>query len=171
VDAPALIARLQVLPAVLPGLLTGLSAADARIKPPSGAWSILEIVNHLVDEEIEDFRQRLELTLRDPALPWPKNNPEAWATDRRYNEQDLAASVQRFLTERHKSLAWLRSLKTPDWSKAHQHPQGALTAGDLLASWTAHDQLHIRQLAKRLYELTTRDAKPHSTDYAGPWGA
>lgn len=170
-DAAALIARLEVLPAVLPALVGGLSGADARWKPPSGAWSVLEVVNHLVDEEVEDFRRRLELTLRDPALPWPKNDPEGWATARRYNERELGESLRRFLMEREASLRWLRSLRDPDWTRAYQHPIGPLAAGDLMTSWAAHDTLHIRQIAKRLYELAGRDGAPYSSAYAGQWGA
>jgi len=48
-----------------------INAELAVWKPAPGKWSILEVVNHLYDEEREDFRQRLELVLKDPALAWP----------------------------------------------------------------------------------------------------
>ena len=47
---------------------------------------------------------------------------------------------------------------------------GGLSAGDLLASWAAHDWLHLRQIAKRRHELTARDAGKFSIAYAGRWG-
>jgi hypothetical protein len=40
-----------------------------------------------------------------------------------------------------------------------------------MASWAAHDALHLRQIAKRLYELTARDAGRYSAGYAGARGA
>jgi hypothetical protein len=51
------------------------------------------------------------------------------------------------------------------------HPKvGATAAGDVMASWAAHDALHLRQIAKRLWELAGRDGAPFRTGYAGEWG-
>jgi hypothetical protein len=170
-DARALIARLELLPAALPGLCAGVTAEDARWKPPSGAWSILEIVNHLADEESRDFRTRIEFTLSEPQKDWPGINPEGWARDEWYNERDLGESAARFVSERRASLAWLRGLRSPDWDRAHRHPRfGPMPAGMLLGAWAAHDALHLRQIAKRLFELSERDAAPHPVRYAGEWG-
>jgi hypothetical protein len=171
-NAHALISRLELLPAVLPPLLTSIDGGDARWKPPSGAWSILEVVNHLLDEETRDFRSRLESTLTDPRKPWPPNDPEQWARDGRYNERDLTDSVAKLVAERGNSLQWLRWLRNPDWSAAYHHPKaGPVTAGSLLASWAAHDALHLRQIAKRLYEMSVRDGGVYSVAYAGEWHA
>lgn len=170
-NTDSLLDRLEATPAILSALVKGVRDDDARWKPPSGAWSILEVVNHLADEDADDFRPRLEITLRSPESPWPPLNPEGSATERRYNERDLSSSVARFVQERSVSLAFVRSLQGPDWSRAHRHPIfGPIAAGDLLASWAAHDALHIRQIAKRLFELCGRDGEPYRTAYAGPWG-
>ena len=48
---------------------------------------------------------------------------------------------------------------------------GPIRAGDLLASWAAHDMLHLRQIAKRKFELIQQAGGEFTTDYAGPWGA
>ncbi|MCZ6444863.1 MAG: DinB family protein [Planctomycetota bacterium] len=155
---------------ILPTVVHGVSADDARWKHADGAWSILEIVTHLADEEVEDFRTRVELTLRDPAEPWPPIDPETWAVDRRYNEGDLVAALGRFISERHKSIAWLRGLHRPDWSQTHTHPKlGPLRAGDIFAAWVAHDALHLRQIAKRMHQMTQRDAGVYTVHYAGRW--
>jgi hypothetical protein len=39
----------------------------------------------------------------------------------------------------------------------------------LLASWAAHDALHLRQIARRLHGLAARDAGPYGVAYAGEW--
>ncbi len=169
----ALIDRLERFAEALPGVAACVNDADARWKLPSGNWSILEIVRHLIDEEREDFRARLRLTL-EGAPEWPKIDPVAWAGSRRYNEQDLGASIGEFVRERTASIAWLRGLGEPgpiDWNKAYRHPSGDMTAGALLGSWAAHDALHLRQIAKRLHELAARDGEPHPTGYAGEWTA
>ena len=169
--ADRLIASLERFCNMLPAVVRGTTDADARWKPVDGAWSILEIIRHLRDEEVEDFRTRLDLVLRDPNLDWPPIAPEQWAIDRRYNEAELDKSIELFVMERATSLAWLRSLKNPNWNSTKTHPKlGSLRAGDLLASWAAHDHLHLRQIANRKFQLAARDCAPYSTDYAGQWG-
>jgi hypothetical protein len=172
IDVTRLIERLEWFGAALRAVVSGVPMDDARWKSPDGAWSILEIVRHLLDEEIEDFRRRIRLTIETPAADWPANDPERWAVERRYNEAPLAETAAKFAEERAASVRWLRERVSIDWSVAHSHPQyGSFHAGDLLASWAAHDALHLRQIAKRLYQLTQRDAGKFSIDYAGEWKA
>jgi DinB superfamily len=164
----ALIARLELLPPALDALVAALPDADWRWRPADGAWSILEIVNHLADEEVEDFRARVRLVLESPSLPWPPLDPEAIVVSRRYQERDPADSLRRFRDERAASLAWLHGLAAPNWDAAKHHARaGTLHAGDLLASWAAHDARHLQQIAKRLRGLAARDGEPWSVGYAG----
>lgn len=171
-NADALIDRLQTYPERLAALLRGLSIEDARWRPKLRQWSILEILNHLADEEAEDFRLRLTLTLEDPQQDWPPIDPQGWAIERSYNERDPHESLHRFTVERTRSIAYLRGLIDPDWSIAHEHPKfGPIHAGDLLAAWAAHDVLHTRQIIKRLFQLIERDSEGYRTEYAGTWVA
>jgi len=165
-----LIERLALGVTMIPEAVAGVDEDEARWKPDSGAWSIVEIVNHLADEEVEDFRTRLDLLLHMPARDWPGIDPESAAKERRYQERDPDESVSRFVREREESLRWLRRLKNPKWDNARSHPAaGELRAGDILASWVAHDLLHLRQIAKRRFEYTQRLAEPYRTEYAGTW--
>lgn len=168
--ASALIERMESFGHALPAIVGKLSISDARWKPTPSDWSILEIVNHLADEEVEDFRLRLDLTLHQPKAPWPPIDPPKAAVERCYNERELGESVSRFVNERLESVRWLRMLFPPDWAKTYDHPKlGAISAGELLASWAAHDALHLRQISRRLYDLTVRDSDGFSTRYAGEW--
>ncbi|MBU0639473.1 MAG: DinB family protein [Planctomycetes bacterium] len=156
----------------LPAVLHGVSEADLRWKPPEGTWSILEVLRHLLDEEVNDFRVRVGSTLRDPTDAWPPIDPEGWAVERKYNEADPAETLARFVAERRCSVDWLHRPAAPDWTQAYEHPQlGSIHAGDLLAAWAAHDMLHLRQIAKRIFQIVQRDAGPYQTDYAGEWRA
>lgn len=154
---------------VFESLLRGVSLEQARWKPTPDKWSMLEVVNHLYDEEREDFRQRVRLTLDDPKLAWPAINPRDWVGTRSYNERELDSSLANFLAERDASLEWLKQLSEPNWQNANQGPNGVLSAGDLLASWLAHDFLHIRQLARLHWQFTSELAAPYQTTYGGPW--
>ena len=77
-------------------LTLGISEEQARWKPEPQAWSILEVINHLYDEECADFRVRLDIILHHPAQPWPPINPAGWVTERLYNQRDLAQSRGQF---------------------------------------------------------------------------
>lgn len=169
-DAAPHIARMALTAPALHGLLAELSPDDARWKPRPEDWSILEIINHLADEEVEDFRTRVDLTLHQPGIAWPPIDPPRAAIERAYNMRELSQSIQRFVNEREASLRWLRALQNPDWSRIYAHPSlGAMTAAELVCSWAAHDALQLRQIARRLYDLTQRDAGGRSTSYAGEW--
>ena len=147
----------------------GISDEQSRWKPNSDSWSLLEVVNHLYDEERKDFRTRLDHVLHRPAQPWPDIDPQGWVTAHKYNERKLDASLNHFLAERRESLAWLRTLSAPDWAATYEAPWGPITAGDVMASWVAHDLLHMRQLVKLHYLFTTVELKPHNVRYAGEW--
>jgi hypothetical protein len=171
-NSQKLIASLERFRRILPAVVRDVGPDDSRWKPPDGAWSILEIVGHLADEEEFDFRERLRLTLTDSNATWPLINPETWAVERRYNEGQLSTVVERFTSLREESMSWLRSLEKPDWSRTYHHPAfGPFRAGDLFAAWAAHDALHLRQIAKRMYQMTARDAGAYSIRYAGEWSA
>ncbi|MFN2103770.1 MAG: DinB family protein, partial [Candidatus Promineifilaceae bacterium] len=127
-------------------LAQGVDDDQARWRPDADSWSILEVICHLLDEERKDFRVRLDITLHKPDETWPGIDPAGWMTEHNYNEQVLAASLQAFQEEREASLAWLKRLEAPDWEASYEAPWGTMRAGDLLASWVAHDLLHMRQL-------------------------
>ena len=150
-------------------LARGVSAEQARWKPDPDTWSILEVVNHLLDEERHDFRVRLDYTLHRPGDPWPPIDPGGWVTERGYNQRDLDASLAQFLSERKASIAWLRALSTPDWDASYEAPWGPIRAGDLLASWVGHDLLHLRQLVELHRALGLAYGSPYRAEYAGDW--
>ena len=162
------IQALRRFPQVLCSLVGDLSDATWRFIPESGNWSILQVVCHLRDEEIEDFRLRLRSTIETPEKPWPKIDPEGVAVERQYQEQKPIEVLDAFVQERKASLAWLDGLDI-DWTICHPHPKvGPVPASRLLGAWAAHDLLHLRQITKRLFEAT-QIAAEHDLDYAGSW--
>ena len=154
---------------ILTGLVAGISQVAAQLKPDVQTRSVLEVVCHLYDEEREDFRVRLDLMLHQPEKPWPPIRPEEWVTERAYNKQDLATMVRKFIEERQASLQWLKKLESPDWEVTVKSPFGGMKPGDMLASWVAHDNLHMRQLVElkrwRILQIT----QPFDVRYAGEW--
>ncbi len=164
-----LVNQLETGCVILSDLFIDVDDAEARWQPAPERWSMLEVLCHLWDEEKHDFRHRLSLTLRDPTQEWQPIDPEGWVRERRYNERDLAESLAGFRQERVASLAWLRDLDQPAWDRGHEHASlGVLRAGDLLASWAAHDHLHVRQISNLRIDYLKVKAAPYSTRYAMP---
>ncbi len=164
-----LTARLAESAAAVRAVVAGITEEQARWKPDPESWSLLEVVNHLGDEEREDFRRRIDYTLHRPGETWPPIDPAGWVTARQYNERELEGSLAAFWSAREESLAWLRTLASPDWEATYAAPWGEISAADLLASWVAHDLLHLRQLVELRWLLTTAELAPCNVEYAGAW--
>jgi hypothetical protein len=150
-------------------LAAGCSDEQSRWKPDTASWSVLEVVNHLLDEEREDFRPRIDVVLHRPKEAWAPIDPQGWVAARGYNQRELEPSVQGFLKARISSLEWLLGLGEEDWTKEYQAPFGTIRAGDLVAAWAAHDVLHMRQLVELKYAYLVLSMEPYSLKYAGEW--
>jgi hypothetical protein len=162
--------KLETTGAAIAHLLGDMTEEQARFRPAPESWSALEVLNHLYDEEREDFRQRLDITLHSPDQEYPPIDPQGWVTARAYNTRDLHESLDRFRKEREHSVSWLQSVQNPDLTRMYSHKglQG-LRAGDLLVSWVAHDLLHLRQLVELRWQYLGTTSSPFRFDYAGEW--
>jgi DinB superfamily len=162
--------KLETTGAAIANLLGDMTVGQARWRPAPESWSALEVLNHLYDEEREDFRQRLDITLHSPGQEFAPIDPKGWVTTRSYNTRELRESLERFCKEREYSISWLLSVQDPDLGQmcSHKSLQG-LRAGDLLVSWVAHDLLHLRQLIELRWQYLGTTSSPFRFDYAGEW--
>jgi hypothetical protein len=139
--------------------------AQAAWKPDAETWSLLEVMDHLYNEERIDFRKHLRELLSDPPSPWGEFDPAGLV-----QVESLAQGLEGFLAEREASLAWLRTLEAADWETRTATPWGReISAGDVLVSWVDHDYLHLRQLNELLHAWNVHTAAPYSVRYAGEW--
>mgnify|MGYP003575061559 CR=1 FL=1 len=102
--------ELARFPTVLGALLTDLDPAAWRARPAPAEWAPVEIVCHLRDEEVEDFGARLCVVLAGGNSFGPID-PERWAVERRYLENDGPAALATFLERRAASLGSLASIE------------------------------------------------------------
>jgi hypothetical protein len=169
-DGARMIDRLERTGGMLADLLSRVPEEDSLVRPAEGKWCVREVLGHLVSEEVEDFRARVDFVLLRPGADWPKLDPEGRVRDGGFRERTAASMLAEFRAERTKSLAWLRSLPAPDWATSKVHPRiGPFAAGDLLASWAAHDLLHARQVVRILHGIVVAEGAPFTTLYAGEW--
>ena len=166
-NAKEIIGQLERNAETFSALVAGIGSEEALWKPAEDKWSVLDVINHLADEERVDFRQRLDLTLHTPEQDWPGIDPENGVKDVRYTQRGLADALADFREERSHSVQWLRSLENPDWDSTHRHPHfEPIDAGTLLASWLAHDYLHIQQIVRLRYSWLEQHVGPYSLAYA-----
>ncbi|MCG8310182.1 MAG: DinB family protein [Cytophagales bacterium] len=151
-------------------LFAGKGEKEYLWKPEPEKWCLLEIACHLLDEEREDFRMRVRTTLENPGKLPPSIDPVGWAKTRKYMQQDYEKMIGKFLEERSRSVAWLKSLKKPAWTNSYIHPDlGSLSSEHFLANWLAHDHMHIRQINRLQYQYLKSMAGGINLSYAGNW--
>jgi len=168
-DFKALFQELQNSTEMIRALLSGITQEEAQVKPNAESWSILEVVCHLYDEEREDFREHLDFILHRQNEEWHIIDPQSWVTERKYNEQEFIEMQQKFFTERRQSLDWLMEFSNSDWETTYTSQYGTTSAGEMLACWVAHDNLHIRQFVELRRLRIENITQPYNIEYAGDW--
>lgn len=154
--------------ALLELLVGELDEASWRARPAPGEWAPVEIVCHLRDEEAEDFGARLRVILEGGARFAP-NDPERLAVDRQYRQANPSEALAAFRARRRTSLDLLGSVVPDRLLGTAERPSGGRLSGlDLLASWVAHDRLHLQQLAGTLARRWADRWAPLQVEYAGP---
>ena len=151
-------------PNTIQHLIHNIPDEHARWKPDANTWSMVEVMQHLVDEERQDFRIRLDHILYRAKEKWEPSSNEPGDP-----QGDLQTLFKTYLEERQDSIKWLKNLTDVDWSIEFETPFRVISAGDMLSSWVVHDILHIRQFVELKWAITTRDLQPYSVGYAGEW--
>ncbi len=163
-------ARIELarFPVVLDALLNDLDATSWRARPAAAEWAPVEIVCHLRDEETEDFGARLRVVLAGGERFTPID-PERWAIERRYLEDDGPRALGTFREKRAASLDMLATAAPSRLTPVVAHARtGGLSGLDILAAWVAHDRLHLAQLGATLARVWAVRWAPLHTEYAGP---
>jgi hypothetical protein len=168
VDVERIVAGMRAFPEALRGALLGVPPADLRRRPAPEAWSLMEIVGHVLDEETRDFRARVAHVLARPGTPFVPIDPERWVVEREYNAWDLEPTLAAFARERADSLCFLATIAPADHGRSAEHPRaGPLRVADLLAAWHAHDLFHLRQVGRTRVRLYVQAMPGLKLEYAG----
>jgi hypothetical protein len=156
---------LERTPVVLRALLSGLPDEWVRATDGPGTWSAFDVVGHLIHGEKTDWipriRHLLERGESEPFIPFDRK-----AMFEASRGKTMEVLLEEFAGLRAANVAALRgfALTPADLARRGSHPElGAVTLEQHLATWTAHDLGHIRQIAQTLGRQY-RDA-------VGPWRA
>lgn len=165
------ISQLQQNMRTITSLLTDKAKEEYHWKKNPDKWSLLEIICHLVDEEVEDFRFRLHHVLENPETIPPAIDPVGWVSSRQYESQNYQEKLAEFIREREKSIQWLQSLSKENWEQGYQSDHfGHVNGYFFINNWLTHDYLHIRQITRVHYDYL-QAMSPVKIEYAGKWVA
>jgi uncharacterized damage-inducible protein DinB len=164
-DIQAVVHQLRVNAEAIRALAQAMPDEHTTWRPNPETWPMLQIMEHLYNEERIDFRQHLREMLHDPPQPWGAFH------DKYLSVKSCRQALDAFLAEREASIAWLEALASPDWDSTIQatfvDETITLSAGDLLVSWVDHDFSHLRQMTVLLHTWYKKEREPYSTQYAG----
>jgi hypothetical protein len=155
---------LRRTPGVLEALLDGLPDAWLRATEGPGTWSPFDVLGHVIHGERTDWIPRVEHMLaHGDAVPFPPFDREAmFAASKGRSVREL---LDEFAALRHASLERLEALHLTAEDLATRkgcHPEfGAVTLGQHLATWVAHDLGHVDQIVRTMGR--------QYTDAVGPW--
>jgi len=133
------------------GLAAGLRPEAGARRPSAEEWSPVEIVCHLRDVDREVNRPRLKRLLQRENPFLPPVDPDQWASQRNYRQEDITLALNEFTHIRKALLARLESLEPADWQRTARHALlGPTTLAELMAVICEHDVLHLAQLRRAL---------------------
>jgi uncharacterized damage-inducible protein DinB len=139
-------------PATLRALLVGVSDAWARSDEGPETWSPVVTVGHMTFAEEVNWIPRARVIL-EHGESRAFEAFDRFAQFERYKSLSLEALLDTFAARRRESLAALAAMQlTPErLALRGTHPDlGAVTLGQLLATWTVHDMNHTGQIVQTL---------------------
>jgi hypothetical protein len=150
------ISVLAETPTRLRALLYRLPESQLRSRPAPDRWSLLEIVAHLSDVEIViGWRTRSILGGPD-GIPIHAYDQNAWQQSLRYNDRELAPTLDAFTAARDNNVRLYRSLTEADWNKYGLHSErGRESVRDTVRLQAGHDLNHLRQVEALLGKSAT----------------
>ena len=162
-----LITRLETNISILNSQLNSRVKEEFYFKPDPDSWSMIEVLSHLVDEEVYDFRARILSIIENPEQPLPSFDPLETLAEKNFVDEDFNELLDELMAERIKSIALLRTIENELWDKTYEHSSaGKMSARFFLTNWVAHDYIHIQQINRLAYQYLTLNTKEELA-YAG----
>ena len=144
---PALLTTLRTTPAALDSWQRSMPPAAWNNRPAAGEWAAVEVLCHLRDVEVEVNLPRLRKILSGSNPFVPGQDPDPWAEQRRYLQQDAAQALAQFCQARVETLELLEALDDEGWQRPARHAiLGPTSLREMAGIIASHDRLHIRQV-------------------------
>lgn len=151
----ALIERYAAGGAVLVYAVAGLTAEHEQARPGPGAWSIAELVAHLVDSDLVGC-DRMKRVIAEDNPTLLAFDESAWIARLRSGAMPVEEGVNLFVANRRWMTRILRGCGPADFARAGLHTEsGRKTLTDLLTGFVTHLDHHLRFLYGKRANLGT----------------
>ncbi len=138
---------LEATPAILRGLMSGISEEDARWKPAEDRFSIAEVLCHLSHSEGHCYRARVDRFLGEEMPEFEPDDAQMYLDV--YKNADPEENFGHFEEQRVVNIELLRGLPAEVGNRQARHlAAGEITLSQMLHEWALHDLGHIRQIAE-----------------------
>jgi hypothetical protein len=135
--------------------LDGFPAESLTAHPIPGKWSAREIVHHLADSESTSAIRLRRLLVEDKPLIQGYDQDQ-FASKLRYNERDMAPSLEAFRAARATTTQLLSLMSEEEWRREGVHSEsGRYTPEDWLSIYAAHAHNHAAQIQRLRDTLNT----------------
>ncbi|TAK14930.1 MAG: hypothetical protein EPO32_00235 [Anaerolineae bacterium] len=135
-------------------LAAGQTPDTLSTRPAEEDWSVTEILCHFRDVDREVTIPRIDSILQSENPFIVAVNPDEWAGERNYKDEDPAAVFDQWSETRFELMTRLDSLNPTDWDRTARHTIfGPITLLELMRISARHDRLHIQQIHKSLARL------------------
>jgi hypothetical protein len=134
--------------------IAGLSAADLKAFPGPGAWSVQQVILHLMDSDLigSDRMKRVAAETKPPAII--AYDETAFANQLRYHDQDPALACEIFRLNRRMTAALLRLLPDEAFARIGNHSErGPETLAQLVEDYVQHARYHLKFISDKRARL------------------
>ncbi|MEJ7811157.1 MAG: DinB family protein [Gemmatimonadaceae bacterium] len=140
-----------VMAALAPSLeaaTLGLSDEALRRPEREGKWSVLQVIQHLTDNDLV-YAYRVRMILTHDGFVMERYDRDRWASTLRYHDAPVADALAELRVIRARNLRLFRALGDAELERTGLHeergPESIRTIVTLLAG---HDLLHRAQIAR-----------------------
>lgn len=157
------IALLERTPLTLTSFLSGLSDGWLQCNEGEGTWNAVQVVDHLIEGEHNNWMPRLAHILREgESSPFPPFDRFAHLRGSD-GDRTLTEKLQAFSEIRSRNIAKLKELADHGLplEQTGAHPAfGVVKVRELLSTWVAHDLTHIAQIVRVMANRYRDDVGP-----------
>jgi len=126
--------------------------AEAEVRPAPEAWTLKEIVGHLIDSASNNHQRFVRLQFGG-LEHFPPYEAEPWVAAQCYAEADWTTLILLWESYNDLLLHVIQAIPEAALANAWQHPAGPRTLEFLVRDYYPHLRLHVDHYAKRLAEV------------------
>ena len=150
---PEMISLLKRTQSLVKDFAESIPPAFVKEKPSEIAFSVNEIIYHLLEVE-ELWQRRIHQLLHHEHPTFQQINPDELAKTNKYNEQDYHAGISAWQDAREDTLNLVQELDHEELLRKGTHSRyGEMDVHRILDIMADHDLQHLRQMERTVKQI------------------